>query len=89
MGLRQLRHHTSDVIARVQHGEIIDITEYGRPIARIVPIEQHERPAILERLEAEGRLRRAIRPGYLPRRAAARPGPSLTEQLLAEREQGR
>lgn len=89
VGLRQLRAHAGDIIARVQRGETIDVTEYGRPVARIVPIEQRAHPAILDRLEAEGRLRRPSRPGYLPRRAKSRPGLSLTEQLLAEREESR
>jgi prevent-host-death family protein len=30
VGLRELRHHTSEVLARVRHGETIDITEHGR-----------------------------------------------------------
>jgi prevent-host-death family protein len=37
VGPRDLRHHTSEVLARVQRGETIDVTEHGRLIARIVP----------------------------------------------------
>jgi prevent-host-death family protein len=37
VALRELRHHTSEVLARVRHGETIDVTEYGKLIARIVP----------------------------------------------------
>ncbi len=29
VGLRELRHHTSDVIARVRRGETIEVTEHG------------------------------------------------------------
>ena len=29
MGLRELRHHTSEVIARVRRGETIEVTEHG------------------------------------------------------------
>ena len=54
MGLRELRHHTSEVIARVRRGETIAVTEHGRPVARLVPFERPERPAILARLKAEG-----------------------------------
>ena len=56
VGLRELRHHTSDVIARVRRGETIEVTEHGTPVARLVPIERPERPAILARLEARGRV---------------------------------
>jgi prevent-host-death family protein len=92
VGLRELRHHTSDVIARVRRGETIEVTEHGTPVARLVPIERPERPAILARLEAEGRLRRAKNPGYTPERlhpvTGEEPNP-LTSALLAERESGR
>jgi prevent-host-death family protein len=92
VGLRELRHHTSDVIARVRRGETIEVTEHGAPVARLVPIERPERPAILARLEAEGRLRRAKNPGYTPEHlhpvVGEEPSP-LTSALLAERESER
>ena len=34
VGLRELRHRTSEVLARVRHGETIDVTEYGRLVLR-------------------------------------------------------
>jgi prevent-host-death family protein len=89
VGLRELRHHTSDVIARVRRGETIEVTEHGTPVARLVPIARPERPAILSRLETEGRLRPAKNPGYLPQRlhpvTGADPNP-LSQALLEERE---
>ena len=92
VGLRELRHHTSDVIARVRRGETIEVTEHGTPVARLIPIDRPERPAILARLEAEGRLRRAKSPGYLPARlhpvTGQDPSP-LTRALLEERESER
>ena len=39
MGLRELRHHTSEVIARVRRGETIEVTEHGTPVARLVPAQ--------------------------------------------------
>ena len=50
VGLRDLRHHTSEVLARVRHGETVDITEHGRLIARIVPAGDRAPTPILERL---------------------------------------
>lgn len=64
--LRELRHHTSDVIARVRRGETIVITEYGKPVARLVPIDQAAPENVLTSLAAEGRLRLATRPGHRP-----------------------
>src|SRR3984957_19441722 len=71
VGLRDLRHHTSEVLARVRHGETIDVTEHGRLIARIVPVGDREPTPILARLAAAGRATLAQRPGYRPR---MRPG---------------
>lgn len=71
VGLRELRHNISEVLARVRHGETIDVTEYGRLVARIVPVEEREPTPVLDRLIAADRVRLATRPGYRPR---MRPG---------------
>lgn len=80
------------MIARVRRGESIEITEHGTPVARIVPIERPERPAILARLEAEGRLRPAKNPGYVLQRLhpvrGTDPNP-LTAALLENRKSER
>lgn len=55
VGLRDLRHHTSKVLARVRHGETIDVTQYGKPIARIIPVEDRTPSPVLERLIESGR----------------------------------
>jgi prevent-host-death family protein len=66
VGLRELRHDTGAVLARVQQGETIDVTQRGRLIARITPVPELEPSPVLERLRAAGRLRPAVRPGYRP-----------------------
>lgn len=47
VGLRELRHHASEVTFRGAQGKTIVVTEHGAPVARLVPFE---RPAILARL---------------------------------------
>jgi prevent-host-death family protein len=87
VGLRDLRHHTSEVLARVRHGETIDVTEHGRLIARIVPVSQREPTPVLARLAASGRATLAQRPGYRPR---MRPGDGtdrLSDALAALRDE--
>lgn len=37
IGVRELRQHASRYLARVAHGESIQITDRGRPVARLVP----------------------------------------------------
>ena len=51
MGIRELRQQASAVLRRVAAGEPVVVTEYGHPIARIVPLK----PSALEQLVAEGR----------------------------------
>jgi prevent-host-death family protein len=38
IGVRELRQHASVYLARVAAGELIEITDRGRPVARLVPI---------------------------------------------------
>jgi len=87
VGLRDLRHHTSEVLARVRHGETIDITEHGRLIARIVPAGERTPTPILERLVASGRATLAHRPGYRPRMHPADGTDKLTETLATMRDE--
>jgi prevent-host-death family protein len=46
VGVRELRQNASKVLKRVKAGESIDVTEHGRPIARLVPIK----PSPLEQM---------------------------------------
>ena len=89
VGLRELRHRTGEIIARVRQGEIIDVTDYGRTVARIVPVEDRKPTPILERLITEGRVTRASRPGYRPRMRAAEGKDRLSDALAASREEER
>ena len=38
VGIRELQQHASSVIRRVANGESVEVTDRGRPVARIVPI---------------------------------------------------
>jgi len=38
IGVRELRQHASRHLARVQAGESLEITDRGRPVARLVPV---------------------------------------------------
>src|SRR5690348_13939662 len=89
VGLRELRHRTGEVLARVRHGEVIDVTEYGRTIARIVPVEERTPTPIMERLTAEGRVTPAKRPGFRPRMRPADGTDRLSDSLSRLREDER
>lgn len=38
VGVRELRQRASDLLRRVQHGETIEITDRGRPVAFLSPV---------------------------------------------------
>ena len=51
VGIRELRQQASAVLRRVVAGEVIEVTDHGHPIARIVPL----RHGALDQLVLEGR----------------------------------
>lgn len=53
IGMRELNQQTARVIERVRRGEVVDITDRGQLVARLVPVTPAPEP--LERLVAEGR----------------------------------
>jgi prevent-host-death family protein len=53
IGIRELNQNASKVIDRVRNGEVIEVTDRGRPVARVVPIT--DTPGLLGRLIEEGR----------------------------------
>jgi prevent-host-death family protein len=54
VGIRELRQQTSAVLRRVVAGEVVELTEHGHPIARIVPLTR----GTLDQLILEGRASR-------------------------------
>jgi prevent-host-death family protein len=38
VGVRELRQDASAILRRVKAGEVVEVTEHGNPIARLVPI---------------------------------------------------
>ncbi len=41
IGLRELRQHASDIVRRVEAGDIVTVTVSGRPAAQIIPANRH------------------------------------------------
>ena len=66
VGVRELRDGLSRFLAEVRAGRSITVTDHGRPVARIVPVDE---PSPLERLIAEG----LVQPARQRRRSAPRP----------------
>lgn len=88
IGIRELRQQASKHLRDVERGETIEVTDRGRPVARIVPVPPTD---TFEALVAAGRISPAkghLRdlPPPLPRI----PGiPSASEELARMREHER
>jgi prevent-host-death family protein len=88
IGIRQLRQHASRYLRDVQDGETIEVTDRGRPVARLVPVP---RSGGVEGLVATGRLVPAIDdaldlgPPLQPAEGKALPSEVLAETRADER----
>ncbi|HKI39553.1 MAG: type II toxin-antitoxin system prevent-host-death family antitoxin [Mycobacterium sp.] len=83
IGIRELRQNASVWIAKAKAGVTIQITDRGRPVARLVPITPAEQAR--DQLIAEGRLVPASAPRVPLRTADLIEGPSLTSILDEQR----
>lgn len=80
IGVRQLRITLSEQLALVQQGHTVTITSHGKPVARIVPVDQ---PSKLEQLRAQGLViapSRRKRPAPVPIETAGQVSGLLDEQ---------
>ena len=79
VGIRELRDGLSRYLAEVRAGHSITVTDHGRPVARIVPVDE---PSPLEWLIAEGR----VQPARQRTRSAPRPveASGTVSDLVAE-----
>lgn len=81
VGIRALQQNASAVVARAAAGEVVEITDRGRPVARLVPLGE----GILSSLAVGARAARR-RVSDLPPPLPATPGqPSLGELLREAR----
>lgn len=84
VGVRELRRDTSAILRRVAAGEAVEVTDRGRPVALLVKAM----PDGLERLEAEGMIRRGA--GDLLEIMAVKPArgvPPASQLVSAGREE--
>jgi antitoxin (DNA-binding transcriptional repressor) of toxin-antitoxin stability system len=82
VGMRELTHHTADIITRVRSGVIVDITQYGHVVARIVPVE---RPGVYDGLVGAGVITPAQQAGFLPALPGAAPDTAASDEVLLDR----
>jgi prevent-host-death family protein len=62
----ELNRQTAKVLDRIKAGESLEISEYGRPVARLLPATPTSGAPLLDRLIAQGRAVPAANPGPIP-----------------------
>jgi prevent-host-death family protein len=86
IGVRELRQHASRYLARVAAGETLEVTDRGRPVARLGPVPVDS----WDQMIADGRIIPASDPdAFLDITPRHYPGPSASEVLAATREDER
>lgn len=87
VGVRELRDQLSSYLERVRHGEEIEVTDRGRPVAMLVPLPESR--AVLAEMVASGAMTRAARSWAsaprLPVPTGQPPASTLLDQDRAER----
>jgi len=79
VGIRALKQNASAVVAEVASGELVTITDRGRPVALLVPVAARRVDALISGDRARPALRRlSDLPAPAPRR---RGRTALTEEL--------
>ena len=91
MGLREANQRFSKAIKAVKAGKEVILTERGKPIAVIKPLEQEEKlDATIRRLEADGILRPAVKRGPMPApswKPIRLKGKSMSQTISEERDE--
>ncbi len=54
IGIRELRQNASEYVRAAEAGETIEVTDRGRPVARLAPLPKGH--SMLDRLIAEGKV---------------------------------
>jgi prevent-host-death family protein len=79
IGIRELRQHASRWVRRASAGESFEVTDRGRPVARLVPPASDQGIA---RLRAEGRTTPPTREPLDDPPLQPKPGVPLPSQIL-------
>ena len=85
VGIRALQQNASQVVGRAKAGEIITITEHGKPVARIVPIVKDRYQEMID----AGLIVPAKRPFSERKPPLVIPGATLSDDIIRAREEER
>lgn len=85
VGIRALQQNASAVVARAAAGEIVTITDRGRPVAQMGPVAQSSLDALVAAGLAEpARLRPKELPAPVKRKRGQRPLSEVVQEMRDE-----
>ncbi|HTY56421.1 MAG TPA: type II toxin-antitoxin system prevent-host-death family antitoxin [Candidatus Binataceae bacterium] len=90
IGLREANQQFSRIMKAVRNGAEVVLTDRGRPVAKLTPIDKLSGPAAgaIRRLEAQGLVRRPLKAGPLPRWKPRKiAGAPISQTLSEERDE--
>ena len=86
VGVRDLKARLSHHLARVRAGQRLVVTDHGRPVASIQPVEESADTAWIRRLVSAGRASwSGGKPKGTPRPVVAKPGKSASDIVIEDR----
>lgn len=87
VGVRELRQNLSVYLRRIDRGERFEVTDRGKPVALLIPLQSDLSP--LERLIAEGRVRPPKGDVLDLPVPEGEPSNAVSEDLIRDREEHR
>jgi len=84
VGVRELKAKLSEHLARVKAGATLTVTERGRPVARLVPVEEVEIPAHIKAMIERGEVRWSGQRPLPHRPIPMAPGGPTAAQMISE-----
>ncbi len=92
VGVREFKNHLSEYLRRVKAGEVVEVTERGKPIARLFATEPASDEKAVEariwEMVAQGKAHwSGCRPRPYTPEIAAKPGTSLSDLIVKERDE--
>ena len=86
VGVRELRQNLSVYLRRVKEGESLEVTEQGRPVARLIPLSADGQGRLAEMIEDGGA--RGAKGDILDRSPLELgPGPSVVDVVIEMRDE--
>jgi len=84
VGVRELKARLSEHLARVKEGAVVIVTERGRPVARLSPIEREAIPPHLKALIESGEVRWSGQRPLPAEPIPMKPGGITAAQMISE-----